>query len=297
MRLSVPSPLVSWMQTTGAALLAAERCSLACVLMLVQDGRSLHGLLYLAAVPDDSCQRDDCQDCVDTNSARDLLLRRSFHAAGQPAAFLVRAALLIVRLQLIVSGFPPFWHAAGTGSCGRPLRICRNAVIINAMVTTIIAVYGAVVATASTALGFWYFLYSGPRLQAEASVFPRADDRGYPTDDEWNIVLRVWNTGRAEVTVTITSIMIHNGKSTVALIIGKECWEGPDVPIRIQGHSGESWWIEKFDIRSIMKEEFFSVKLGIALEVAGKREREIPVLDGWQHERTPRPFLLDCFNY
>jgi len=35
----------------------------------------------------------------------DRLLRRSFHAAGQPAAFLVRGGLLIVWLQLNVSGF------------------------------------------------------------------------------------------------------------------------------------------------------------------------------------------------
>ena len=35
-----------WMQTTGAALVAAKRCSLACVLMPAQDSRSAHGLLY-----------------------------------------------------------------------------------------------------------------------------------------------------------------------------------------------------------------------------------------------------------
>jgi len=46
----------------------------------------------------------------------DPLLRRSFHAAGQPAAFLIRAGLLIFWLQLNVSGFRPVlargWHAA-----------------------------------------------------------------------------------------------------------------------------------------------------------------------------------------
>ena len=38
------------MQTTGATLLAAKRCSLARALMPAQDSRSAHGLLYLAAV-------------------------------------------------------------------------------------------------------------------------------------------------------------------------------------------------------------------------------------------------------
>ncbi len=40
----------TWMQTTGAALLAVEWCSLARVRMAAQDSRSAHGLLYLAAV-------------------------------------------------------------------------------------------------------------------------------------------------------------------------------------------------------------------------------------------------------
>jgi hypothetical protein len=43
------------------------------------------------------------------------LLRRSFRAAGQPSAFLIRAGLLIVWLRLGVSSFRPVlargWHA------------------------------------------------------------------------------------------------------------------------------------------------------------------------------------------
>src|SRR5215813_10136326 len=47
---------------------------------------------------------------------RDPLLRRSFHAGCQPAAFLIRAGLLIVWLQLNVSGLRSVlargWHGA-----------------------------------------------------------------------------------------------------------------------------------------------------------------------------------------
>ena len=43
-----------WMQTTGALLLVVQRCSLACVPMTAQDGRSARRLLYLAAARDDS---------------------------------------------------------------------------------------------------------------------------------------------------------------------------------------------------------------------------------------------------
>lgn len=77
------------------------------------------------------------------------------------------------------------------------------------MVTTIIAVYGAVVATASTILGARYFARSGPSLQAEASVDPVAI--GEERDRDWNdiehILLQVWNAGRAEVTVDIMRLM------------------------------------------------------------------------------------------
>jgi len=159
------------------------------------------------------------------------------------------------------------------------------------MVTTVIAVYGAVVATASTVLGVWYFLYSGPRLQAEANVYPPTDEDGYLANDEWRIVFRVWNTGRAEITVNITSIAIHHDGQITLLLIGNEDWEGPDVPVRIQGHSGESWWIENFNVEDIVKAPFKSAKLGVSIEVGGKREIDIPVLDGW-HRRTKRPFLL-----
>ena len=57
------------------------------------------------------------------------------------------------------------------------------------MATTIIAIYGAVLATLSTLLGAWYFLHSGPRLQAEAIAFyPRDehdDDDDSPVDESF----------------------------------------------------------------------------------------------------------------
>src|SRR5437867_1911956 len=77
------------------------------------------------------------------------------------------------------------------------------------MVTMIIAIYGAVVATASTALGAWYFLYSGPRLQAQAIVYSEKENGG-EWDDDSTILLNVWNTGRAEVTMNIMYIMINH---------------------------------------------------------------------------------------
>jgi hypothetical protein len=46
------------MQTTGAALPVVKRCSLSRLLMPGQDGHSVHGLLYLAAVREDCCQQE-----------------------------------------------------------------------------------------------------------------------------------------------------------------------------------------------------------------------------------------------
>jgi hypothetical protein len=43
-------PLAFWMETSGASLLAVNRCSPARVWTFAQDSRSAHGLLYLAAV-------------------------------------------------------------------------------------------------------------------------------------------------------------------------------------------------------------------------------------------------------
>ena len=54
-----------WMQTTGATLLAAKRCSLARALMPAQDSRSVHGLLYLAAVRHGWRQQKRCQVHLD----------------------------------------------------------------------------------------------------------------------------------------------------------------------------------------------------------------------------------------
>ena len=86
------------------------------------------------------------------------------------------------------------------------------------MVTTALAIYGASLSTASTVLGAWYFLRSGPRLQASANVFPEADEEGGPSDDEWFIILKVWNTGRSEVTIDIEGLEVHyNGKSMILI--------------------------------------------------------------------------------
>jgi hypothetical protein len=165
------------------------------------------------------------------------------------------------------------------------------------MVTTIIAIYGAVLATVSTVLGAWYFLRSGPILQADANV---------ELEEGWNddsfILLRVWNNGRAEITVRITYLIISHGKKHLLFplegsdLIGAKSGvrigiNGPEVSIRISGHSGEFWYIDGgFDIRSITP--FTTGKLSFLLMVGGNRAVKVPVMDG-TYRRIKRRFILN----
>jgi hypothetical protein len=48
--------LTAWMQTTGTALLVAERRSIGRLRTPAQGSRSVHGVLYLADVRDDWCR-------------------------------------------------------------------------------------------------------------------------------------------------------------------------------------------------------------------------------------------------
>lgn len=56
-----------WMQTTGAALLGVQRCSLPCMRTTAQGGRTVYGLLYLAAVSVDWRDQEHRQGAVDAD--------------------------------------------------------------------------------------------------------------------------------------------------------------------------------------------------------------------------------------
>lgn len=160
------------------------------------------------------------------------------------------------------------------------------------MVTLIIATYGALVATASTVLGACYFLRSGPRLQAEAYIIPEAGEDGHEQDDETLIVLRVWNSGRAEITVDVDAISIHYSNAPVPTYVpleGSSLLDGPGVPVRMLGHSGESWSLELQAIAFARRP--VPANLSIALVVGGNNEIRVPVMDG-SRRRNSRPLIL-----
>lgn len=155
------------------------------------------------------------------------------------------------------------------------------------MIITIIAIYGAVLSTVSALLGAWYFLRSGPRLQAEAYVWPPA---GWEElDDDTLIMLRVWNAGRAEITVNILDVTTHRGKDKAATLFDRDDLDGPEVPIRVPGHSGEEWSLELHSMADLHPS--VSTTLSVSLLVGGNRYVNVPVLDGMPG-KVKRPLIL-----
>ena len=94
---------VFWMQTTGAALLAVKRCSLAWMRSAAQDGHSVCGLLYSAAVSADWREQEHRQETVDTDPS----LVRHAQAVGQRRS-----------TALIATACPPGSARVGPG-CGK----------------------------------------------------------------------------------------------------------------------------------------------------------------------------------
>jgi hypothetical protein len=171
------------------------------------------------------------------------------------------------------------------------------------MVTTIIAIYGAVVATLSLLLTGWIFVSSGPKVQTEASLYRPSADK----PDGWRIYLHVWNTGRQSIKVDIRGLILAELESPpdkwqLSLRKRKPTlgqlghlalkWDGPEFPIMLAAHSGEHWRGISPAIANSEFLAFFSDYLGTAiprsdpptkllilLEVGGRRKIEVPVAD------------------
>ena len=101
-----------WMQTTGAGLLAAKRCSLARVPMPAQDSRSAHRLLYLTAVRDDRREQEHRQAHLDTDPSlvsyrRVVGYRRSPGESGFRATRSIGECRMSLWSTMVVSIYVP----------------------------------------------------------------------------------------------------------------------------------------------------------------------------------------------
>jgi hypothetical protein len=105
----------------GAPVSAGRRCEWASAGSLTyRTSASLIWLSCRGSYPEAECglsssiNRAALRPRTQLHRTTELLLRRSFHAGGQAAVFLIRAGLLVVWLQLNVSGFRPVlargWH-------------------------------------------------------------------------------------------------------------------------------------------------------------------------------------------
>jgi hypothetical protein len=171
------------------------------------------------------------------------------------------------------------------------------------VITTILAIYGAIVATLSLALTGWTFIASGPKVQAEASLERPVTDN----PDGWYISLRVWNTGRQAIKVNFHGLTLREltpSTSKRKLAVGKTAsrrgktasiqldWNGPEVPLMLSAHSGENWFgrspsVENRDILAYFTGHLGKaapdptrpIKLSILLQIGGKRVTSVPVTD------------------
>src|ERR1700723_1259460 len=105
------------------------------------------------------------------------------------------------------------------------------------MVTTVIAIYSAVVATASVLFGGWVYISGQPRVQARAYLSRNRDGDSC----NWHIALRVWNTGRQSIKLSIMGLTLTERREFVPYRTSglRLDWEGAEVPLMLAGYSGE----------------------------------------------------------
>jgi hypothetical protein len=108
------------------------------------------------------------------------------------------------------------------------------------VLTIVVAVYGAAVATLSLLLSGWIFVSSGPKVQAQAFLArPTITPSG-----KWHVSLQVWNTGRQDIKLDFFGLTLDQSE---VLPPGKIYalqlkWEGPKTPMMLAAHSGEHWF-------------------------------------------------------
>ena len=77
-----------------------------------------------------------------------------------------------------------------------------------------------------------------------AAVLDEDDDDELAVHEPY-IMLNVWNTGRAEITVRFLWMTFHHGKSL--MLLPRKCidYDGPEETTWIPGHSAEEWFIDR----------------------------------------------------
>ena len=157
------------------------------------------------------------------------------------------------------------------------------------MITTALAIYGAVVSTTSVLLSIWFFKAAGPRLQAQATFEPPVlieDETEENESEDRTLILKVWNTGRHPVKVDLGGLTVRHGSGSETYTPMN--WQGPDLPIWITGHSGEEWWETVTNLRGLVVGSIEKNEMSIDLVEAGNRERKVKIsLSNWKAALDP----------
>jgi hypothetical protein len=102
--------------------------------------------------------------------------------------------------------------------------------------TIVIALYGAVVATASLIIAILAYRAGGPRLKPSTWLRPATEDKAA------ELTIRVANSGRAEGTVNRVYLSVPGPYSIPLNDPG--ILKGPELPCRVPGHASTQWTVE-----------------------------------------------------
>ena len=154
--------------------------------------------------------------------------------------------------------------------------------------TTIIAIYAAVVATFAVLVTVWQFHANGPRLRAEASLREHFLSEGEKDSGNRVLILKVWNTGRNPIKVDFDGLTIRNPSGAETYIPLELV--GPALPIRIPGNSGEEWW-DEMQVIDNLEQPIEANEVWVELKEAGHKIRKVKVPQS-QLRRIIDPIVL-----
>jgi hypothetical protein len=165
------------------------------------------------------------------------------------------------------------------------------------MLTMIIAIYGAVTATASIIFTAWSFWASGPRLQVEARLLPRMLMPDESDDGRRTFSIRASNTGRLPIKFDILNVDIRIQTSFIGDVsyADKIRWHGPALPASIPAQSGEEWNTTLGHLGSQGTASLESTKIVVRTMTGGHKIRTIEMPASNWREIIENPKKLGLF--
>jgi hypothetical protein len=119
--------------------------------------------------------------------------------------------------------------------------------------TTVVAVYAAVVATGSLVVAVLAFRAGSPRIEARTALRPTADGG-------IRLTLTVTNKSRAAATVQSLALNLP-GPHTINLSPRRMPIDGPELPVVVPAHTQQVWAVPVKELREIVAREGWPPKV------------------------------------